>query len=372
MEGTVSSQGSGRAEVTAELEREFRRFSLQSGFWMQAIADHLGINRTDLEVLALVWERSPLAAGQLSEATNLTTGAITGVIDRLEKGGFVQRESDPADRRRVLVRTIPEMVERVSRVFFEPALRETARLYDQFTDEELATITRYARAAAPLVAEQTARLRATPARAPGAPEHAREQAAPLGGATRGRLEFASGAARLALRVDPDAAELYRARFEGTVPTVRVTSGTVRIAYPRFRPFDWRRQAAEVTLSGRIPWEIALLGGVSRLEADLRGASLRSLDVTGGASDVDVRLPEPVGTVAVTITGGASKVRFRRPPAVPARFRVKGGASQVVFDRQRLGAVGGGFQLESPDLAGGRDRYEFEVTGGASKISVETE
>jgi DNA-binding MarR family transcriptional regulator len=357
--------------VTAELEREFRKFSLQSGFWMQAIADHLGINRTDLEVLALVWEQGPLAAGQLSEATNLTTGAITGVIDRLEKGGFVQRESDPADRRRVLVRTIPATVERVSRVFFEPALREAARLYDQFNDEELATITRYARTAAPLVAEQTARLRATPARAP-ATEHPREQAAPLGGATLGRLEFASGAARLALRVDPDSADLYRARFEGTVPTVRVTRGTVRIAYPRFRPFDWRRQAAEVTLSGRIPWEIALLGGVSRLEADLRGTSLRSFDVTGGASDVDVRLPEPVGTVAVTITGGASKVRFRRPPRVPARFSVKGGASQVVFDRQRLGAVGGGFQLESPDLAAGRDRYEFEVTGGASKISVETD
>ena len=59
---------------------------------------------------------------------------------------------------------------------------------------------------------------------------------------------------------------------------------------RFRPFDWRGQSSEVSLNAAIPWTVSLRGGMWKLSADLRGLRLESLDVTGGASDVEIWLP----------------------------------------------------------------------------------
>jgi hypothetical protein len=153
--------------------------------------------------------------------------------------------------------------------------------------------------------------------------------APLGAASSGRLQFVRGAANVVLRVDSSIDDLYRARFDGPPPEVHARDGAVTIRYPRtFHPFDWRRRTAEVTLNPAIPWQI---------------------EFHGGASDVTIH----------------------RPEGVAARIRVGRGVSELAFDEQRFGAIGGETRLQTPGYDGAADRYDVEVAGGASKLSVGT-
>ncbi|MDI6835235.1 MAG: MarR family transcriptional regulator [Rhizobiaceae bacterium] len=80
-----------------------RDLSASTIFLHQAIADHLGLNVTDHKCLDFLQRRGPLTAGQLADLSGLTTGAITGVVDRLEKKGFVRRTPDPSDRRKTVI-----------------------------------------------------------------------------------------------------------------------------------------------------------------------------------------------------------------------------------------------------------------------------
>jgi DNA-binding MarR family transcriptional regulator len=80
-----------------------------------------------------------MTAGDLGERTGLTTGAVTAVIDRLEAAGYVRREADPTERRRVIVRVIPSRLRGVGRLF-EPLAAAMAELCVRYTDQELATI----------------------------------------------------------------------------------------------------------------------------------------------------------------------------------------------------------------------------------------
>jgi hypothetical protein len=196
---------------------------------------------------------------------------------------------------------------------------------------------------------------------------------PLGSATVGRLQFVRGAANVTIRADPGMGDLYRARFGGPEPDVRAEDGTVTVRYPRtLNPLDWRKRSADVALNGSIPWRIAFGGGgLSGLDADLGGLRLESFEVDGGASRVELMLPEPSGTVPIRVEGGASDLTVQRPKGVAASVRVGDGASRLALDGQRLGAVGGETRLESPDYASATDRYEVVVTGGASNVSVVT-
>jgi hypothetical protein len=199
----------------------------------------------------------------------------------------------------------------------------------------------------------------------------RDSSAPLGSATDGRLRFLSGASNLTVHADPSIADLYRARFEGTAPGVRVEGGAVAIKYPRtLHPFDWRKRGADVVLNGSIPWGIGISGGLSRLEADLSRLRLDHFEVEGGASRVELLLAEPSGTVSIRFDGGVSDVTVRRPEGVAVRVLVGGGASNFTLDDQHFGAIGGQTRLESPDYAGATDRYEITITGGASNLTID--
>src|SRR6266852_1771624 len=92
-----------RAVLLAALFREFREMSAATIMFHQAIADRLGMNITDHKCADILSRTGPITAGELAQRTGLTTGAITGVIDRLEKAGFVCRAKDPSDRRRVIL-----------------------------------------------------------------------------------------------------------------------------------------------------------------------------------------------------------------------------------------------------------------------------
>src|SRR5215475_15194752 len=117
----MSTKSKRRRELEAALNAAMRDVSGQGVLYSQAVAERLGINSTDLECLDHIL-RGPVTAGRLAELTGLTTGAITGVIDRLERIGLARRESDPDDRRKTVVRALPVVLDRIAPLF-EPMER---------------------------------------------------------------------------------------------------------------------------------------------------------------------------------------------------------------------------------------------------------
>ncbi len=193
---------------------------------------------------------------------------------------------------------------------------------------------------------------------------AEELAAPLGAVDTGHLVFARGAAHLAIRVDGSMEDLYRARFEGKAPEVRVEGGTVTVKYrPSLHP-----PRGEITLTGRIPWSITARFGMSDIVADLKDLELRSWEVSAGASKIQARLPRPKDAVRIRIGAGASHVQLIRPAGVPVRVHIGGGASKLAIDDFR---GSGKIDWRSPDYDQLEGRYDIEVGAGASNLTVRT-
>jgi DNA-binding MarR family transcriptional regulator len=140
----VSRAPSDRARRLAELERELRTMGARSVMLSHTIASRLGIAPADLETMDILSTNGPLMAGRLAELTGLTTGAITGVVDRLERSGFVRRERDANDRRRVIVHLVADRARRIGKLF-APLARAMAELSERYTDEVLALMADYAR-----------------------------------------------------------------------------------------------------------------------------------------------------------------------------------------------------------------------------------
>src|SRR5438270_8749054 len=96
-----------KRELVDELIREFRISGNQDSAFDNLAAQRLGVNETDLHCLNIIENRGGLTAGELAAQSGLTNGAITGVLDRLERAGYARRVADPADRRRVNVEVSP-------------------------------------------------------------------------------------------------------------------------------------------------------------------------------------------------------------------------------------------------------------------------
>ncbi|MCQ4214379.1 MarR family winged helix-turn-helix transcriptional regulator [Streptomyces longispororuber] len=125
----------------------------------QAVADHIGLHPTDLQCLNLLTlEKAPVTTGRIAELTGLTTGSATRLVDRLEKAGYVVRERDTADRRRVLVVTVPEKVAEFGRMWDRLGTNWSV-LFDDLDDSELALIIGHMKRTVAFSADQVTRLR---------------------------------------------------------------------------------------------------------------------------------------------------------------------------------------------------------------------
>ena len=133
-----------REQAVHDLKLNLRQFVVELLVSSYEATENVGVNPTDLGALCLLLLHGPAPAGRLAELAGLTTGAITGVVDRLEKGGFVRREADPADRRKVIV--VPD-AGRVDRDLFPhfPSLQTAAapQFYDDFSIAELGLISKF-------------------------------------------------------------------------------------------------------------------------------------------------------------------------------------------------------------------------------------
>lgn len=355
-----------REELLRGLEEESRKSTLDGVYFFQAVAERSGMNLTDLQCVAILSSTGPITAGQLAETMRLTTGAVTGVVNRLERAGYVRREKDPTDGRRVVIEPVREELKRAGVGFFDSQEGELDALTSDYGDRDLEILLGFMRRANSLTRAEIARIRATAEGAGGG-----EFAAPLGSEQSGRLVFANGTARLTLRAGSGMDDLYQAHFEGPAPKVKVEDGVVTFRYPRRFGglFDSRSHSGEVALNAAVPWDVEVRGGAAQSAVDLSGLNLTSFVLKGGISDLTLTLPEPSGAVPIRLSGGASKVTILRPAGVGARLNVKGGAATLTFDEQGFDALGGKVRLQSPGYDGASAGYDIEVSGGASEISV---
>jgi DNA-binding MarR family transcriptional regulator len=137
-----------REQILARLYELGRIVSTQTVFLHQAIAQRVGLNATDTKCIDLILRGPPdgVTAGWLSEQTGLTTGAITHILDRLEKRHFIARERDTADRRKVFIRILPESLAPIEPLF-EAVGQAYLKLMERYSDKELAIICEYMEAA---------------------------------------------------------------------------------------------------------------------------------------------------------------------------------------------------------------------------------
>src|SRR5947207_10373569 len=137
------TSGAGRPE-RADLEVAFAAGLRRTGALMQlmgtAAAERIGINATDLNCLNILSFSGHMTAGELARATGLTTASITGVVDRLEEAGFVTRERDPHDRRRVVVQINTDRAMKDVAAIFVPMLRSWREMSARYSCDELRLI----------------------------------------------------------------------------------------------------------------------------------------------------------------------------------------------------------------------------------------
>jgi len=136
----MSSPKSKKQGLVEQLIAAFRASGNQDAAFDNLAAERLGINQTDLHCLNAIENAGGLTAGQLAAAVGVTTGAVTGVVDRLERAGFARRVADPEDRRRVKIEVTPEFYARAAEIWGPLAAEWAQALDSKFTAAELTRI----------------------------------------------------------------------------------------------------------------------------------------------------------------------------------------------------------------------------------------
>ena len=141
MANEINRQGPA-ADVAARLMLALRRSSAVGVLHSQAVARRIGINASDLECLDLILMGGPATAGEIGRRIGLTSGAVTGLIDRLERHGLVERTADARDRRKVLVKVREERIGEFA-VHFEPMQRAMNELFARYDADQLGLIAEF-------------------------------------------------------------------------------------------------------------------------------------------------------------------------------------------------------------------------------------
>ena len=136
------SRAKARAALMQELEHAVRKSTALGVIFGQTVANAVGVSSSDLECLDFLNIEGRVTAGRLAELTGLTTGAITGLVDRMEKAGFLRRERDEEDRRKVYIAIVPEALGKVGR-FYEPLQKAVTKNWEGYSDAELKLILRF-------------------------------------------------------------------------------------------------------------------------------------------------------------------------------------------------------------------------------------
>jgi DNA-binding MarR family transcriptional regulator len=136
------SRAKSRAALMQELEHAVRKSSALGVIFGQTVANAVGISSSDLECLDFLNIEGRVTAGRLAELTGLTTGAITGLVDRMEKAGLVRRERDEEDRRKVYIAIVPEALGKIGS-YYAPLQKAVTKNWEGYSDAELKLLLRF-------------------------------------------------------------------------------------------------------------------------------------------------------------------------------------------------------------------------------------
>lgn len=140
-------------EQQEKLTMGMRGLGTRTVLYQQSVAASLGLYNNDFLSIDILHEKGPVTAGELSRLTGLTTGSVTSLIDRLEKNGFVRRQPDPHDRRKVIIVPLYENKEDVSATYLQ-LHAAMVKLASSYSDEELELITQFLNKASSVLEEQ--------------------------------------------------------------------------------------------------------------------------------------------------------------------------------------------------------------------------
>jgi len=127
-----------RKELFDELNLEVQRAGTLTVLHTNAVASHIGLSATEFEAMDIISRNQPMTAGKLADYCGLTTGAITGLVDRLERAKFVRRQRDEADRRRVFIIPVENKARsKKIRELYRPMSDWFVEFFDKYSDKEI-------------------------------------------------------------------------------------------------------------------------------------------------------------------------------------------------------------------------------------------
>jgi DNA-binding MarR family transcriptional regulator len=150
-----------RESLRTELGDEVRALQADVDALDEAVAVHLGVNRTDLRCLDVLMQAGSATPGQLGSRLGLTTGSVTAMLDRLAKLGYLTRAADPADRRKVVV-TPTALAQRKAGEIYGPLAEAGSRDIARYTEAELRLLLDFLRRSRRLQQEHLTRIRELP------------------------------------------------------------------------------------------------------------------------------------------------------------------------------------------------------------------
>lgn len=138
----MSSSPKNRAQIISDLDWQLRTFTTSAVLAANSIAQKMGMGTNDLKCAEILIRMGPMSAGKLGELAGLTTGAITGIVDRLEQAGWAKRRPDPNDRRRVMVYPGPQDSARMEGLY-DTYMDSLRKLLASYSDSELSMLTEF-------------------------------------------------------------------------------------------------------------------------------------------------------------------------------------------------------------------------------------
>jgi DNA-binding MarR family transcriptional regulator len=130
-----------REDLIFEIIGQVRANQVLTDLLDESASEYLGINRSDARALDVIDQRGRISAGDLARELRLSTGAVTTLVDRLERAGFARRVPDPDDRRRVLIEVTPIVDEHARQIY--GTWEDVVPAYDDWSEEELRTVLRF-------------------------------------------------------------------------------------------------------------------------------------------------------------------------------------------------------------------------------------
>ncbi|MGE7604555.1 MarR family transcriptional regulator [Peribacillus sp. NPDC097675] len=138
----MSSDNGLNADLLESLKQSLKRYGMRTVLFQQNMAQKIGVAHTDLKTAEILNETGPITAGELAKITGLSTGSVTALIDRLEKSGYVKRERDHLDGRRVMIIPIAKRQEQI-KAHYHALSTATTDLCTSYNESELTLILQF-------------------------------------------------------------------------------------------------------------------------------------------------------------------------------------------------------------------------------------